>query len=740
MVRFFSFFLLVWSFTSAGAGSQKQGADETEIRRPVTVADAIRMTKLADFGDTWVPDHVAQFSPDGGKFVVVLRKGNLEENTNEYSILLWRTNKIVESPSPKLLLTMASSSNRQAIKDITWLPDNETIAFLGEHPGELQQLYTYHIRRHVLRRLTNHNTNLLSYSITPRGDQIAYTAEEPVSTIFDTKRRREGFIVSTQLLLNLLAGQKGGSYGDNQLFSQVNTQRSRRIETSERLSPWSETPFLSPDGKYIVIGTLVAEVPETWKEYSDPVLHQSAVEQLAPGQSSSLVRYALVDTDTGKSRILLNSPISYDGSSVFWSPDGSSVAIDGVYLSLDGTSGDERKKRQSKTFAVEVNIKSGEVTKIGLGLKLFGWQAGSNRLIVESKTLNETRASVPKRLFLRNVDKWEQDQRDETEVAKPEIVLEQDMNTPPKILALDPVTHRRALLMDLNPQFERLKFTKVEELNWKGSEGHDVKGGLYYPVDYVPGKRYPLVIQTHGWNSHTFWLDGPFTTAFAAQPLAAKNIAVLQVDEDYDDMLTPEELPREMGAFEGAIDYLDKKGIIDPKRVGIIGFSRTCFHTKYALTHSKYRFAAASVTDGLDGGYFQYIAFSNAVPSVASSSESVIGGPPFGPSLTRWLAASPGFSLDRVQTPLLIEAPNPGALLSEWEWFAGLARLGKPVEMIYMQDGDHPLQKPGDRLASQQGNVDWFVFWLKGEEEPDPAKAEQYVRWRELRKLQKGMN
>jgi len=32
--------------------------------------------------------------------------------------------------------------------------------------------------------------------------------------------------------------------------------------------------------------------------------------------------------------------------------------------------------------------------------------------------------------------------------------------------------------------------------------------------------------------------------------------------------------------------------------------------------------------------------------------------------------------------------------------------------------------------------VDWFCFWLKGEEDTDPAKVEQYVRWRELRKLQ----
>jgi len=41
-------------------------------------------------------------------------------------------------------------------------------------------------------------------------------------------------------------------------------------------------------------------------------------------------------------------------------------------------------------------------------------------------------------------------------------------------------------------------------------------------------------------------------------------------------------------------------------------------------------------------------------------------------------------------------------------------------------------------MTSQQTTVDWYCFWLKGEEDRDPAKAQQYARWRELRKLQRG--
>jgi hypothetical protein len=51
--------------------------------------------------------------------------------------------------------------------------------------------------------------------------------------------------------------------------------------------------------------------------------------------------------------------------------------------------------------------------------------------------------------------------------------------------------------------------------------------------------------------------------------------------------------------------------------------------------------------------------------------------------------------------------------------------------------GTQVLTNPAERIASQGGTVDWFRFWLKAEEDPDPTKAEQYTRWRELRKLQK---
>jgi hypothetical protein len=246
-----------------------------------------------------------------------------------------------------------------------------------------------------------------------------------------------------------------------------------------------------------------------------------------------------------------------------------------------------------------------------------------------------------------------------------------------------------------------------------------------------------LVIQTHGFLTKKFWIDGPWCSAFAAQPLANRGFVVLQVGHSADRMEdekyvnTPQEADRQMAAYEGAIDFLNEKGFIDKERVGIIGFSRTVYHVAYALTHSKYHFAAATLADGIDAGYFQYRAFPDSVDEGL-----VIGAPPVGKGLSLWLVRSPGFNLDKVDAAVRLEAYGSDSVLEGWEWFQGLSQLEKPVDFIYLPNAVHILVKPWERLVSQQGNVDWFCFWLKGEEDSDSAKAEQYVRWGELRKRQ----
>jgi dipeptidyl aminopeptidase/acylaminoacyl peptidase len=741
-VLFVLFILCVMQmfYLDAALASDKGRGDATERpSRPVSLEDAIQMTKVGDLDSFWgspLPDQLAHFSPDGTKFVIVTRKGEIASNTRTYSLLLWSTAAVQQSPPPQIILTMSSSSNRQAIDHVAWLADSESIAFLGEHTGELHQVYTYNIRTQTLQKITRHPTNIVSYSMTPLGEELAFVAEEPVASIWDDTSRRQGFPISTESLSRLIAGKKGDDRYE--LFFQTPHQTSRRMGLMGKISPsWRQSVEISPDGTHISVSTLVAEFPAVWKEYSGPEMRKLTSGGMSPGQHSELNRYELVDTQTGKSRILLDSPVSPKSlSKVAWSPDSHSIAITNTYLPLEDVDPAQREIKRVSPFTVEVSIQDRQVTLITGedSLVLLRWDARKNLLCFQDWKSARDDRSKGIVFFRKNGEDWQKLTESPPSGAYPQIVVEENMNTPPRVFVVDANAGKRVMLFDPNPQFKDLKFAKVEEVRWQGPDDHESVGGLYYPLNYSPGHRYPLVIQTHGWVPGAFWIDGPFTTAFAAQPLAAKDIMVLQADEGYANQGTPEEVTIEVSKLEGAVDYLDKRGLIDADRVGIIGFSRTCLFVKYALTHSKRRFSAASVTDGVDAGYFQYLTVLNVDPALARDYESVNGGLPFGEGLRSWMDRSPSFKIDNVQTPLRIVAENPDVTLFEWEWFAALTRLGKPVEMIAMQDGEHVLQKPWERLVSQQGNVDWFVFWLKDEEDVDPGKEPQYRRWRELRK------
>ena len=73
------------------------------------------------------------------------------------------------------------------------------------------------------------------------------------------------------------------------------------------------------------------------------------------------------------------------------------------------------------------------------------------------------------------------------------------------------------------------------------------------------------------------------------------------------------------------------------------------------------------------------------------------------------------------------------SVLGLWGWYSLLTQRGMPVDMIVLPHAPHLLIKPSDRMISQQGNLDWFLYWLKGERDRTPDKTQEYERWEVLR-------
>src|SRR6185295_20143912 len=96
-----------------------------------------------------------------------------------------------------------------------------------------------------------------------------------------------------------------------------------------------------------------------------------------------------------------------------------------------------------------------------------------------------------------------------------------------------PIADATAAATRVTGRFDTLErdvaLPRQEKVEWKGADGTTVEGVLFYPIDYQPGRRYPLVVQMHGgpMESDKFGA-GPALIQNYFPVLAAKGYAMLR--------------------------------------------------------------------------------------------------------------------------------------------------------------------------------------------------------------------
>jgi dipeptidyl aminopeptidase/acylaminoacyl peptidase len=678
---------------------------------------------------------VALFSPDGSRFVIVLKKGNILRNTITSSLVLYESSNVFTDPKPRNLATMSSSSGRDGIQLVRWI-NNRTIVFLGETGQLPAQIYHLDVASGRTSSITNHPTSIVAFDVSKDGREFVYEAV-PANKDEGQRDRLLGnpVLISTQRPEDFLRNKNDPSQlaANRELFVMRAGRRPSAISTPDFLTEYLPL-VLSPSGKHALVAVYLKEVPRNWRGYTDEFLRREITATTRPGLPSDVMQLMLLDTESRRLTPLLDAPMSGRAVMLAFAPDQHSVALSGTYLPLDVSDSRERAIRQNQTPVVEVNLRTREIQRISDHDVLVKCWKPDGSLLLQSQQA----ASTPiVHTYAKRGNTWRPIEGGVcSKTGNLSVDLEEDMNSPPRIFVSVPGTAKKQLLMDLNPDLSHVELAKVEALHWTATDGHEVEGGLYYPPDYRPGLRYPLVIQTHGFRKDRFQIDGPYNSAYAAMPLAARGIVVLEIGndvraEDANYVNTQQEAPRQMAVFEGAIDYLNKRGIVDPGRVGLLGFSRTSLYVAYTLTHSQRRFAAATLADGFDAGYMNFLLWPNEDYFALNGGSSATW------TFDPWLRTSPGFNLNRVNVPVHLECYGVAGILTCWQWFSGLSLLKKPVDFVWLPMGTHLLARPSDRLASQQGTVDWFSFWLKGEKPAEKTMRDRFSYWEAMKQLQK---
>lgn len=308
---------------------------------------------------------------------------------------------------------------------------------------------------------------------------------------------------------------------------------------------------------------------------------------------------------------------------------------------------------------------------------------------------------------------------------------------PREIVRIDFPSGRTDAIADPNPHFASKALPRVRKISYSDSTGNPGFALVVYPLNYVEGEDYPLVVTQYRAKG---FLRGNVGDEYPILPLSAQGFVVLVMDSanNWDaakTMTVPEydawrmENLRErrlfLGALDQTVDRLVEEGLVDQRRMAITGLSAGAEMVHFALQQSD-RWAAGIASSGAHDLSWMALLPEGQPQEWATNwfrSESVTPRPG---SLTHQLAWSQ--RPERLRTPLLINAAEREALFG-LEGVAALRFAGRPVEMRVFADEGHIKYHPRNRRAIYELNVAWLKFWLMGAQDYDPSHRGQFARW-----------
>jgi dipeptidyl aminopeptidase/acylaminoacyl peptidase len=271
----------------------------------------------------------------------------------------------------------------------------------------------------------------------------------------------------------------------------------------------------------------------------------------------------------------------------------------------------------------------------------------------------------------------------------------------------------RALTHQNDAWIAELRLAPVEETKFQSKDGTPISGFLVRPVDYVPGKKYPTILRIHGGPVGQFecsleeewqWLAANGYAVVAANPRGSsgkgeKFQAAIWADWGHVDMED----------VVAAVDDAVARGIADPDRLGVGGWSYGSMLTNYTIASTS-RFKAATSGAGSSNALAEY-----GTDQYIREYEQELGTP--WKNLDNYLKVSfPFFHADRITTPTLFlcgDADFNMPLINSEQMYQALRSLGVPTQLVIYPGQHHGLRKPSYVRDRQERYVAWYDRFVK---------------------------
>lgn len=277
----------------------------------------------------------------------------------------------------------------------------------------------------------------------------------------------------------------------------------------------------------------------------------------------------------------------------------------------------------------------------------------------------------------------------------------------------------------LNTALSAKPLAKSEVIYWKGWNGEQVNGILYYPENYQQGKKYPLILSIHGgpmsqdldqWSDRwsTFPNIWSQRGAFVLKPNyhGSSNHGLAFVESIKGNYYDPE-----MADIDSGINYLVERGMADPNKLAATGWSNGAILTTMLTVRFPDRFKAAAA----GAGDVNWTSDFGTCEFGVSFDRSYFGGDPWddlnGKTYNEtYIIKSPLFEMDKVKTPTLIFHGSEDRAVPRdqgWEYFRALQQLDQaPVKFLWFPGQPHSLLKVSHQLRKMNEEIAWLDTYL----------------------------
>lgn len=647
---------------------------------PALAADAPRALKPADVAAFRAVSD-PQVSPDGRWVAYTVQSMDLTKDKSDADV--WMSPR---AGGEAIRLTTSKKSENTP----RWSPDGRYLAFLSDRDGDETQVYLLDRRGGEAWQLTEYKASVSDLAWSPDGKKLALIVAD-VDPDAPKEGEKEDEKTEKPIVIDRRQFKRDGEGYLREIRNHLylfDLAAKTTVKVTDGKYDDSE-PAWSPDGQWIAF---------TSNRTADPDANQNSDIFVVEAKEGAAPR--AVTTSPGTD------------ASPDWSPDGKEIVyVAGGPVSdmwygiasaaiVPAAGGAPR----DLTRGLDRNIFSPRFSADGKQVYFLLEDGGNQHLVrVSAQTGGPADRVVSGE---REVDSYSLGPKGEI------AVLEAQWDHPNEVSAVG-AKGDLVRLSHANDEFlAGIKLSKLERFQATSADGTKIDTFLTRPPDAPAGKKLPTVLRIHGgptaqytagWNLEWQMLAAGGYAVVAANPRGSTGYGrdfcyAIWADwgnKDYQDV---------MAAVDGAIE----RGVADPDRLGVGGWSYGGILTDYVITKTT-RFKAA-ISGASEANYFA----NYGTDHYQYEWETELGLP--WRNVELWTQMSPWFHVDNVKTPTLFLCGQDDVnvpLLNSEQLYQALKRLGVETQLIIYPGQNHGIRKPSYQKDRFERYLAWYDKYLK---------------------------